>query len=941
MNSFKNPIVLIDGSSYLYRAFHALPPLTNSQGEPTQAIKGMANMLLRALREWGSGPIAVVMDAKGPTFRDEIYAQYKSHRPPMPEELRAQVEPSLALIEALGFPLLQIPGVEADDVIGTLATMAVAAGRDVLISSGDKDLSQLVNEHVHLVNTMTNTRLDAEGVFQKFGVRPDQFVDYLGLVGDTSDNIPGVPKVGEKTAAKWLSLYQTVEELVQKQHEITGKVGESLRAHLDDLYLSRTLARIKTDLSLPVAIHELNLRPQHRERLRELYSRFEFQSLLTSLSDDASHTGGESNTHDEAPRAVASRGSASRKATPTQTPSPSAALAPPAAHSALTANPETRTEIVLTEHQLAQWAERVDHAAVFAFDTETTGLDYFSSQIVGVSIATTIGHAAYIPIQHQYPGAPAQLSAEVVFQALGPHLENPKKIKVLHHAKFDQHMLVSSGRSLKEPWDDTMLQSYVLNSVAARHNMDALVEHYLGLTSIPFEGIAGKGAKQLTFDQIDIETAARYAAQDADYTLRLYEYFQNVLTQDPPRLKLYNTLERPVSAVLWEMERNGVKVDIHFLTRLSQEFGERLRSIEKDAIAQAGEPFNLDSPKQLQHILFTKMGIAPLRKTPTGQPSTAEDVLAELAEEHELPKLILQHRELAKLKSTYTEALVKLIHPKTGRIHTHYHQATTITGRLSSSNPNLQNIPIRTPEGRRIRQAFVAPSGYKIMAADYSQIELRIMAHLSQDENLLRAFSLNHDIHAATAADMFNLDINAVTSAQRRAAKAINFGLMYGMQAFGLAKRLEVSRSEAQAYIDQYFERFKGVRRYMEHIKAFAHEHGFVETVDGRRLFLPDLSSKNRSLSQYAERAAINAPMQGTAADIIKHAMLAVSEYLHTSQVNCRLLMQVHDELVFEVDERKVDEISSEIKHHMERINPLSVPLIVEIGVGANWDEAH
>jgi len=923
MKPFLRPLVLIDGSSYLYRAYHALPPLTNSKGEPSQAIKGVANMLLRALKEWGDGPIAVVMDAKGPTFRDEIYAQYKSHRPPMPDDLRVQVEPTLQLIEALGFPLLQIPGVEADDVIGTLAT---AAGECVLISTGDKDLSQLVNDRVHLINTMTNIRLDATGVLQKYGVRPDQFVDFLGLVGDTSDNIPGVPKVGEKTAIKWLATYQSVDELLKNQDEIGGKVGESLRAHIADLELSRTLARIKTDLDLPVTLTELTLKPRNTEALRALYQRFEFNALLNGLDSASTST---------APTAAAP----SVAAAPSQ--APSAPNAPAAAPAASTASGETHAETVLTEAQLSQWLGRLEQAAVFAFDTETTGLDYFESKIVGVSIATTEGHAAYIPLRHQYPGAPAQLSPDRVLASLKPYLESPNKVKVLHHAKFDEHMLVSAGLSLQRPWEDTMLQSYVLNSVAVRHNMDTVVDHYLGLTSISFESIAGKGAKQLTFDQIDLETATRYAGQDADYTLRLYHHFQQALNQDPVRHKLYDTLERPVSAVLWEMERNGVTIDVGFLSRLSQEFGERLVAIEREAVSLAGEPFNLDSPKQLQHILFTKMGIKPLRKTPTGQPSTAEDVLAELAEEHELPKLITQHRELAKLKSTYTEALVKLIHPTTGRIHTHYHQATTITGRLSSSNPNLQNIPIRTPEGRRIRQAFIAPEGHTIVAADYSQIELRIMAHLSQDANLLRAFSHNHDIHASTAADMFGVELESVSSAQRRAAKAINFGLMYGMQAFGLAKRLEVSRSEAQSYIDQYFERFSGVRRYMEDIKAFAHQHGYVETVEGRRLYLPDLASKNRSLSQYAERAAINAPMQGTAADIIKHAMIAVSDYLRATKAPGRLVMQVHDELVFEVANEAAAEVAAHIKHHMERVNPLSVPLIVEVGTGNNWDEAH
>lgn len=933
MSQSNHPVVLIDGSSYLYRAFHALPPFNNSRGEPSGAVLGVANMLNKALKEWGDGVLAVVMDAKGPTFRDEIYAEYKSHRPPMPDDLRAQIEPTLALIEALGLPLIQVSGVEADDVIGTLAKQATQSGLKVLISTGDKDLSQLVTDEVHLINTMSNLRLDPAGVLNKYGVHPEQFIDFLGLVGDTSDNIPGVPKVGEKTAIKWLSQYGSVAELLKHQHEISGKVGESLRAHLDDLELSRTLATIKTDLTLPVNLSELTVKPRDINKLTELYERFEFKQLLRELKGNSGVTSGAATVTRHGGTQSTISAVTSARATP-----PTIATASLLAQSKAL---NTQTETVLTETQLNEWVEKLLRSPVFAIDTETTGLDYFDSQIVGISIAVEIGKAAYIPIRHQYPGAPQQLSADLVFKRLKPLLMSQTQRKVLHHAKFDRHMFLSEGHELIKPYDDTMLQSYVLNSVASRHDMDSLVKHYLGLDSVAFEDIAGKGAKQLTFDQIDIETASHYAGQDADYTLRLYRLFSELLSQDPKLLALYESLELATSEVLGAMERTGVLVDVGHLNRLSQEFAKRLSTIEHSAQQLAGEPFNLDSPKQLQHILFDKMGIEPLRKTPKGQPSTAEDVLTELADSHELPRLIMEHRELAKLKSTYTEALVKLIHPKTGRLHTHYHQATTITGRLSSSNPNLQNIPIRTEEGRRIRQAFVAPKESLLIAADYSQIELRIMAHLSQDPGLLRAFAQNLDIHASTAADMFGIELSAVDASQRRAAKAINFGLMYGMGVFGLAKRLAVSRAEASEYIDRYFTKFSGVRAYMEEIRAFAHEHGFVETVAGRRLYLPDIHSKNRSLVQYAERAAINAPMQGTAADIIKTAMREVAQYLSQSGVACRLLMQVHDELVFEVNASDATAIAVEIKKHMESHNPLSVPLIVEIGFGENWDEAH
>ena len=912
-------LYLVDGSSYLYRAFHALPPFSNSRGQPTNAVFGVVNMLQKFLRETQPTHIAVVFDAPGRTFRDDLFEAYKAHRPPMPDDLRSQIAPVLQAVEGLGLPLLRIEGVEADDVIGTLARRAEHAGMRVVISTGDKDMAQLVNERITLVNTMTGTALDTQGVKAKFEVDPDQIVDYLALIGDSSDNIPGVPKVGPKTAVKWLAKYRTVATLVAQAADIEGKVGESLREHLAQLDLSRRLATIRCDVALPLAPADLRLRPADVSALSALYRELEFRGLLRELGGDAPE-----------PNVTASPREQEASAPSSEDPARAAILAAPRQY-----------ETILDDAALGVWLERLAAAPHFAFDTETTSLDYITAEIVGVSFATAPGVAAYVPVAHRYPGAPDQLSRSAVLAQLKPLLEDPTRTKVCQHGKFDTHILANAGITLAGARYDTMLESYVLNSVATRHDMDSLAQHYLGVTTIKYEAVAGKGAKQIRFDQVPIETAGPYAAEDADVTLRLHEVLHPQLQAEPRLQALYETLEQPIAAVLARMERTGVLVDASFLRSLGNEFGARLIQLEREAHALAGSPFNLDSPKQLQQILFEKLAIPVVRRTPTGQPSTAEDVLEELAATQPLPKLILEYRGLAKLRGTYTEALAAQVHPKTGRIHTSYHQAVAATGRLSSSDPNLQNIPIRTPEGRRIRQAFVAPTGQLIMAADYSQIELRIMAHLSGDEGLLRAFAEGRDVHEATAAEMFAVDSAAVTGDQRRAAKAINFGLMYGMSAFGLAARLDVGRGEAQAYIDRYFERYPGVRRYMDETRERARQQGFVETVEGRRLYLPDIRSRNKQQQQYAERAAINAPMQGTAADIIKRAMLAVDGWIRASEAPATLVMQVHDELVLEVHESAVDSVRDHIRDLMVNAAALRVPLEVGIGVGRNWDEAH
>jgi DNA polymerase-1 len=915
-------LYLIDGSSYLYRAFHALPPFSNSKGEPTGAVFGVINMLQKFLREAAPTHVAAVFDAPGRTFRDDLFEAYKAHRPPMPDELRSQIAPMLAAVEAMGLPILRIEGVEADDVIGTLARRATEAGMDVVISTGDKDMAQLVDDRVTCINTMTGSTMDRAGVKAKFDVEPEQIVDYLALVGDSADNIPGVPKVGPKTAAKWLARYRTLDDLVAHAAEVEGKVGESLRENLEQLELSRKLATIRCDLELPVATADLTARPTDVEKLKVLYRQLEFHTHLRALEGAA-------------PAASPAKPAAS--AAPASTSAPAEATS---AGTEIAAQPR-HYETVLTTEALERWLERLERAELFAFDTETTGLDYMGAEIVGVSFCAEPGESAYVPLAHDYPGAPEQLSRSAVLERLKPLLEDAARVKVGHHAKFDTHILANHGIALAGVRFDTMLESYVLNSVATRHDMDSVAERYLGIRTIHFEDVAGKGAKQLTFNQVPIETAGEYAAEDSDVTLRLHRVLRPLLEAEPRLVALYDTLEQPLQPVLQRMERRGVLVDREFLRGLSTEFTGRLGELEKSAHDSAGGPFNLESPKQLQQILFERLGIPVVRRTPTGQPSTAEDVLEELAAAHPLPRLILDFRGLAKLKGTYTDSLPEQINAVTGRIHTSYHQAIAATGRLSSSDPNLQNIPIRTQEGRRIRQAFIAPPGRVLLAADYSQIELRIMAHLSGDEGLLRAFAERRDVHEATAAEMFGVAPDAVTPDQRRAAKAINFGLMYGMSAFGLAARLDIDRGSAARYIERYFERYPGVRRYMDETRRIAAEQGYVETVEGRRLYLPEIRSRNKQQQQYAERAAINAPMQGTAADIIKRAMLAVDDWIERERAPATLVMQVHDELVLEVDAAAIADVRARITELMCAAANLRVPLEVQIGFGNNWDEAH
>jgi DNA polymerase-1 len=899
-------LVLVDGSSYLYRAFHALPPLTNSRGEPTGAVLGVLNMLLKLVKEQESALIGVVFDAPGRTFRDDLFAKYKANRPPMPDDLRAQVAPLIDAVQALGMPLLRIEGVEADDVIGTLARRASADGLHVLISTGDKDMAQLVNEQITLVNTMTGTTLDRTGVKVKFDVYPEQIIDYLALVGDASDNIPGVPKVGPKTAAKWLNEYGTLDNLLAHQQEIEGKVGESLREHQADLALSRQLATIVSTVDLKVAPRDLRLGEPDTAKLREIYTRLELRSLLKQLSPS---------------------------------PQPSPGLRPP---SPMQSMGEGKTyDCILSEEQFAPWLDRLGRAELFAFDTETTSLDYMQAEIVGVSFCIEPGRAAYVPLAHRYPGAPDQLNREDVLARLKPLLEDPARAKLGHHLKYDAHVLRNHGVELNGMAFDSMLESYVLNSTATRHDLDSTAQLYLGIATIHYEDVAGKGAKQLRFDDVPVDKAAEYSAEDSDVAMRLHRRLWPQIEALPSLAKLYREIEQPLVPVLLDMEHLGVLIDPAMLRKQSQELAKSLLELERRAHQVAGQAFNLDSPKQLQEVLFGKLGIPARRKTATGQPSTAEDVLEELADEYELPRVILEYRGLAKLRSTYTDKLPGQVDPRTGRVHTSYHQAVAATGRLSSTDPNLQNIPIRKAEGRRIRQAFIAPPGHVLMAADYSQIELRIMAHLSGDESLLQAFAADRDIHQATAAEVFGVAPGEVTGDQRRAAKAINFGLIYGMSAFGLARQLGIDRGAAQRYVDLYFERYPGVKRYMDETRAMAREQGYVETVFGRRLYLPDIRSRNAQMRQYAERSAINAPMQGTAADIIKRAMIDVHGWLGRSSPEARLVMQVHDELVLEVREDAVDKVRHGLEQRMAAAADLRVPLRVETGIGANWDEAH
>ncbi|MEM7280161.1 MAG: DNA polymerase I [Pseudomonadota bacterium] len=889
------PVVLVDGSSYLYRAFHALPPLTTSTGQPTGAIHGVLNMLQRLRKDYQPTHMAVVFDAKGKTFRDDLYKEYKANRPPMPDDLRLQIEPLHQTIKAMGFPLIQIPGVEADDVIGTLAQDAAKAGRSCLISTGDKDLAQLVTDDITLINTMNNQVFDIEGVQNKFGVMPGQIIDYLGLVGDTSDNIPGVPKVGPKTASKWLNEYGTVDSLIEHQNDIKGKVGESLRDNIESLLLSKKLATIVCDLSLELDLEDLRTQGADGQALQILFSQLELTQLAKQFSSDI----------------------------PTSS------------------KPDTPADYqtIFSEKELETWVDKISKSDYMAFDTETTSLNYMEAEIVGVSFAVEENSAAYVPFAHDYPGAPDQIDRDSGLALLKPLLENPEIKKVGHHLKYDAHVLANHDIQLNGVAFDSMLESYILNSTACRHDMDSAAKLYLDVETKRFEDVAGKGVKQLTFNEVPIESASPYAAEDADVTLQLHNAIWKRLSNQPKLKKLYQDIEQPLVEVLFSMEHYGVLVDTDMLAKQSKEINIQLIELEKQAHEFAGGPFNLGSPKQLQEILFERLEIPVLRKTPKGQPSTAEDVLQELAEDYDLPRVILEHRSLSKLKSTYTDKLPEQVNPKTKRIHTSYHQAVAATGRLSSSDPNLQNIPIRTSEGRRIRQAFVAPPDHKILACDYSQIELRIMAHLSEDPGLLSAFSAGADIHRATASEVFGVELDQVSGEQRRSAKAINFGLIYGMSAFGLGKQLGISRTSAQEYVDLYFARYPGVQEYMNRTREEAREQGFVETVFGRRLYLPEIKSRNYQRRQYAERSAINAPMQGTAADIIKLAMLRVFDWLQDKDI--RLIMQVHDELVFEVPTGIADETATEVSALMADAAELRVPLKVDAGVGENWDEAH
>jgi DNA polymerase-1 len=909
---------LVDGSSYLYRAFFALAsPLTTSAGVPTGALLVVLNMLNKLLKEEKPELIAVVFDAPGRTFRDDLFEAYKAQRPPMPDDLRVQVAPLLEAIPALGLPLLRVEGVEADDVIGTLAERAAAAGFEVVISTGDKDMAQLVNDRITLVNTMFDTKLDRAGVKAKFDVMPEQMVDYLALVGDSSDNIPGIPKVGPKTAARWLSEYGSADGIVANAASIAGKVGDSLRENLATLELSRRLATIRRDVELPLAPADLERKPPDVVALSALYKRFELNSLLRQLSaTGAEVTGG--------------REPAIERVSPGGLSEPDSR--PPV--------PPREYETITTEAQLASWLHALEKADLFALDTETTSLNYMQACVVGLSFCIEPGKAAYLPLAHDYPGAPDQLDAKATLAKLKPLLEDPRRPKVGHHIKYDAHVLQGCGIGLAGMRHDSMLESYVLNSTATRHDMDSCAKLYLGLSTIKYEDVAGRGAKQIPFNQVPVDKAAEYAAEDADVTLQLHRALYPALGREPALLRVYEEIEQPLVPVLLRMEHHGVLVDRAMLRKQSAEIAKRLVELEAEAHACAGQPFNLDSPKQLQEILYGKQGLPVRQKTRTGQPSTAEDVLEELAQTYPLPRLILAYRGIAKLRSTYTEKLPEQIDARTGRVHTSYHQAVAVTGRLSSSDPNLQNIPIRTPEGRRIRQAFVAPPGCVLLSADYSQIELRIMAHLSGDEGLKRAFAGDGDIHRATAAEVFGLAPDRVSADQRRAAKAINFGLIYGMSAFGLARQLGIDRGAAQEYVARYFGRYPGVRDYMERTRATARDRGYVETVSGRRLYLPDIRSRDRNLQQYAERSAINAPMQGTAADIIKRAMIEVHRWL-AGVPHARLMMQVHDELVLEVAEDRADEVVRHLRGHMVAAAALRVPLKVEVGLGRNWDEAH
>ena len=888
-------LILVDGSSYLFRAYHALPPLTNKQGEPTGAIYGSVNMLRKLLQDFDTDHVAVIFDSKGKTFRHDMYADYKANRPEMVEELAVQRQPLHDIIRAMGVPLMMQQGVEADDIIGTLATQATACGMQTLIVTGDKDMAQLVNDNVSLLNTMTDKHLDTAGVTEKFGVPPELIIDYLALMGDKVDNIPGVPKVGPKTAAKWLLAYGSLDGVIANADSVKGKVGESLRECLTQLPLAKQLTTIDCHLTVEHSPQQLLKQAPDEKKLHEFYTRFEFKNWIKEVTGSTKQ--------------------AEKVAVNYQT--------------------------IDDKQTFSQWLQRLQTSKYFAFDTETTSLDYMQAQIVGVSFAVAAGEAAYVPLMHDYEDAPAQLSRDWVLAQLKPLLEDPQQAKLGQNLKYDMSVLANHGINLRGIAFDTMLESYVFNSTATRHDMDSLALKYLQHETIHFEDVAGKGVKQMTFNQVAIDIAAPYAAEDADVTLQLHQQLWPKLAEEKSLQSVFTDIDLPLISVLSRIERNGVLVDSNMLSQQSEELATKLADIQQQAYDLAGETFNLASPKQLQAILFEKQGLPILKKTPGGQASTAEEVLQELSFDYPLPKLILEYRSLSKLKSTYTDRLPEQVNPSSGRVHTSYHQAVTATGRLSSSDPNLQNIPVRTEQGRRIRQAFIAKSGYCLVAADYSQIELRIMAHLSQDKGLLAAFAQGLDIHKATAAEVFATSLEAVTTEQRRSAKAINFGLIYGMSAFGLAKQLGIERKAAQDYVDCYFDRYPGVKAYMDNTRELAHEQGYVETLFGRRLYLPEINARNVQRQKAAERTAINAPMQGSAADIIKKAMIVCDEWLQQNPAVGCMVMQVHDELVFEIAQPQVAQAIPLIKQHMEQTTVLDVPLVVDIGQGNHWDEAH
>jgi DNA polymerase-1 len=915
INTHGSPFILVDGSSYLFRAYHVpyLQALSTSSGQPTGAITGVLNMIKSLQKDYPNGNVIVVFDAKGKTFRNDLYPEYKSTRPPMPDELRSQIKPLHQIIAAMGLPLLVIKGVEADDVIGTLANQASGLGMETLISTGDKDMAQLVTPHVRLINTMTNLEMDEAGVMEKFGVRPDQIIDYLALMGDKVDNIPGVNKCGPKTAAKWLSEHGTLDAVIANADSVKGKVGEYLREAIEYLPLSYELATIKLDVELAQTADTLAATAPNTEKLIQLATEYELKRLLAEAQK-----GRPDEATDESPESMVS----------------------PVIDIPKLSRENYHT--ILSQQDFELWLEKLKHAELFAFDTETTSVNYMQAELVGVSFAIKEGESAYLPLAHDYPDAPEQLNREEVLALLKPILEDPKVTKVGQHLKYDKNVLANYDIDLQGITFDTMLESYVLNSVAGRHNMDSLAQLYLGHTTIHFEDIAGKGAKQLTFNQIPLEQASPYAAEDADITLRLHNHLWEKLNQKSRLPGILQEIEIPLISVLAKMEQFGVLIDSQQLSQQSQDLALRIMQLEKEVYELAGKEFNLGSPKQLQEILFEQMGLPVLKKTPKGVPSTSEEVLQELALNYQLPKLLIEYRGLSKLKNTYTDKLPKMINARTGRVHTSYHQAVAATGRLSSTDPNLQNIPIRTAEGRRVRQAFIARPGYKIVAADYSQIELRIMAHLSGDKGLLTAFKQGKDVHTATAAEVFDVALKNVTTDQRRSAKAINFGLIYGMSAFGLSKQLNISRHDAQKYMDLYFERYPDVLTYMEKTRVEAKDRGYVSTVFGRRLYLPDINASNGARRKGAERAAINAPMQGTAADIIKKAMLAVDKWIDSiPEDEVRMIMQVHDELVFEIKEHSIGGYRRNIIEIMEQAVKLDVPLVVEAGTGENWDEAH